>query len=164
MRSSWVPEALLAALQAPPAPRQELGDHETGHGPRGDHVSAPGSRRLAGLDSSPYRRSSRFLRFLVIVDTARSPAGGKAGSPPRAGQADLLAIRPVVAAVAALGQRILGRLPLEVDAGDVVEEQVILQREEFPEALDQVLFQGRLVRQQTIEGDDGHGAGPGPRV
>jgi hypothetical protein len=58
----------------------------------------------------------------------------------------------VIAAVAALGQGVARRLPLEVDAGDVVEEQIVLQGEEFPQARDQVLFQRRLLRQQAIEG------------
>jgi NAD(P)H dehydrogenase (quinone) len=61
--------ALLGALQALVAPPAQLGDHGTGHSPRGDHVSAAASRRAARPSSNSYRPSSRFLRLLVMIDS-----------------------------------------------------------------------------------------------
>ena len=62
------------------------------------------------------------------------------------GHADLLAVRPVIAAVAALGQRIVRAPAFEVRAGHVVEEQIVVEREELAERADQMLLQRRLVR------------------
>ena len=58
----------------------------------------------------------------------------------------------MIAAVAALRQRVLLRLPLEVRARHVVEEQVVVEGEQFPQAADQVLLERGLVRQQAIQG------------
>ncbi len=67
------------------------------------------------------------------------------------GEADLHAVRPVIAAVAPLGQGIGEGLPLEVGARDVVEEQVVVQGEEFAESRDQVLLQSCLVGEKAIQ-------------
>src|SRR5262249_34910634 len=54
--------------------------------------------------------------------------------------------------VAALGLRVGGGLALEVGAGNVVEQQVVLQAEQAPQPPLQVQFQHRLVRQQPVQG------------
>jgi len=58
----------------------------------------------------------------------------------------------VIATVAPLGQGIDRGLPLDVGAGDVVEEEVVVQAEERAEAADEVLFEGGLVREELIQG------------
>ena len=65
--------------------------------------------------------------------------------------AHLLAVRPVIPAVAALRQRIARRQSLEVRARHVVQQQVVLQREQLPQPRLQVTFDRFLVRQQTVE-------------
>ena len=57
----------------------------------------------------------------------------------------------MIAAVAAGGQRVRRGQALEVRARDVVEEQVVLEGEELPEARAQVLLDRRLVRQEPIQ-------------
>jgi hypothetical protein len=68
-------------------------------------------------------------------------------------QADqhLEAIGTAVAGVATPCQRIGRTLALEIGAGDIVEEQLVLQVEEVSQPLPQVAFQLVLVRQEMIE-------------
>ncbi len=66
-------------------------------------------------------------------------------------QADLLAVGPVIAAVAPLRQRVALRQALEVDAGHVIEEQVVVEREQLAEAGHEMLLELPLVGQQAIE-------------
>jgi hypothetical protein len=47
------------------------------------------------------------------------------------GDADLLAVGPVIAAVAALGQRVGRRLALEVGAGHVVQQHLVVDRKQL---------------------------------
>lgn len=67
------------------------------------------------------------------------------------GDADLLAIGPVVAAVAATGQLVALGLALEVGAGHVVQQHLVVDREQLPAAPRQVRLQRGLVLQQQIE-------------
>ena len=75
---------------------------------------------------------------------------------PRAGdderEAHLLAVRPVVAAVAPLREGVGHGVPFEVGARHVVEEEVIVHLEEFAEAGDEVRLQCGLVGQEVIQG------------
>jgi len=63
----------------------------------------------------------------------------------------LLAIGPMIARVAAPSERIGLGLALEIGAGHIVQQEVVLQSEEFAEAVLQEHFQGLLVRQQRIQ-------------
>jgi hypothetical protein len=65
--------------------------------------------------------------------------------------AHLFAVRPVVSAVPALRHRIAERLPLEVRAGHVVEEQVVRDRKQLAESLLEVHLKRTLVWQEMIE-------------
>ena len=65
--------------------------------------------------------------------------------------ADLLAVRPMVAAVAARGQRVGLRLALEVGAGHVVQQQLVVELEQLAQAALEMGLQRRLVRQQAVE-------------
>ena len=67
------------------------------------------------------------------------------------GQADLAAVGPMIAAVPALGERVTRRGAFEVRARYVVEEQIVVQGEQLPQPLDQVLFQRRLVGKEAIQ-------------
>lgn len=53
--------------------------------------------------------------------------------------------------MAALGLRVGFRLPLEIRAGDVVEQHFVLDREQLTAALRQMRFERRLMGQQAIE-------------
>src|SRR5262249_3940888 len=68
-------------------------------------------------------------------------------------QADehLLAILAVVAGVAAARLRVGGRLALEVGAGDVVQQQVVLQGEQPAQPLPQMDLQGALAGQEPVQ-------------
>ena len=68
------------------------------------------------------------------------------------GDADLFAVGPMIAAVAALGQRVALGQAFEVGAGHIVEQQVVLQREQLAQPAAQMLLEGLLVRQQPIQG------------
>jgi hypothetical protein len=68
------------------------------------------------------------------------------------GNADLLAVWAAVAGVPALRLRVLLGGPLEVGARHVVEQEVVLQPEEFSQALFEVLLQDRFGRQELVEG------------
>ena len=57
----------------------------------------------------------------------------------------------MIARIAALGLRILLRLTLEVGAGHVGQQQIVVQLEQLSELFLQVLFQRGLVRQQRIQ-------------
>ncbi len=65
--------------------------------------------------------------------------------------ADLLAVRAVIAGVAALRQRIGFGLALKVGARDVVQQHFVLDGKQLAAALRQMHFQRRLVRKQMIE-------------
>ena len=67
------------------------------------------------------------------------------------GNVDLLAIRTMVAGIAALRQRIGCCLAFEIGTGDVVQQQIVIQREQLPQPLLQMLLQGLLVRQKLIQ-------------
>ena len=67
------------------------------------------------------------------------------------GDADLLAVRPVIARIAALRLRIARRLAFEIGAGHVIEQHLVLHREQLAAATCQVRFQRGLVRKQVIE-------------
>ena len=57
----------------------------------------------------------------------------------------------MIPAVAAARQRVGLGHPLEVDTRDVVEQQVVVEREQLPEPRDQMPFQRRLVQDQPIQ-------------
>ena len=59
---------------------------------------------------------------------------------------------PMVARVAALGQRIGLGLALEIRAGHVVQQQVVLQAEQLAQPILQKDLQRLLVRQQRVQG------------
>ena len=63
----------------------------------------------------------------------------------------LLAVRPVVSRVTALRQRIRRRFSFEVGAGDVVQQQVVVEFEQLAQPFLQVLLECLLVGQQLIE-------------
>ena len=65
--------------------------------------------------------------------------------------ADLQAIGPTVAGVAPLGHRVGLAKALEVRAGHVVQEQLILQIEQVPQTPLEVLLQAVLVLEQPIQ-------------
>jgi len=65
--------------------------------------------------------------------------------------ANLLAISPMVTAVAAAGKCVAGGLALEVRARHVVQQQLVVEREQRSEALLEMDLQGFLVRQQAVE-------------
>jgi len=57
----------------------------------------------------------------------------------------------VVAAIAPPGHRVAFGEPLEVGAGHVVEDQVVVQLKQFPQAVLEMGLQRFLVRQQRVE-------------
>ena len=65
--------------------------------------------------------------------------------------ADLLAIRAMIAAVASLRLRVAFRLALEVGRRHVVEHQVVVEVEERAEAVLEVFLQRLLVRQELVQ-------------
>ena len=68
------------------------------------------------------------------------------------GDADLLAVGPMIAAVAPLGEGIADGLAFKVGAGHIVEEQVVVEGEQLPEAGDEVLLEGGLVGEELVQG------------
>ena len=93
----------------------------------------------------------------TVVTSVRLP--GKTSDPqgqPRAGdderEAHLLAVRPVVAAVAPLREGVGCGVPFEVGARHVVEQEVVVHLEEFTEAGDEVRLPCGLVGQELIQG------------
>ena len=68
--------------------------------------------------------------------------------------AHLLAVGPMIARIAALCLRVGFRLAFEIGARDVVEQHLVLDREQLAAALRQMRFERRLVRQQMIEARD----------
>jgi hypothetical protein len=78
-------------------------------------------------------------------------AQGKAVEGHHQGDADLLAVGTVIAAVAASRQRIALRLAFEVGAGHVVQQHFVVDREQLAAAPRQMCLQLRLVLQQQIE-------------
>ncbi len=65
--------------------------------------------------------------------------------------ADLFAVGPMVARVAALGQRIAVGLALEIRAGHVVQQQVVLDAEQLAQAVLQEGFQRFFMRQNRVQ-------------
>ena len=65
--------------------------------------------------------------------------------------ADLFAVGAMIARVTAFGQGIRVGLALEVRAGHVVQQQVVLDGEQLAEPLLEKRFQRRLVRQQLVQ-------------
>ena len=78
-------------------------------------------------------------------------AQGKAVEGHDESDAHLLAVGPMVARVAALCQRVGFGLAFEIRAGDIIEQHVVLDREQLAAALRQMGFKGRLVHEQMIE-------------
>jgi len=64
---------------------------------------------------------------------------------------DLLAVATMIARIAALRLAIGQRLALEIGAGDVVEQHVVAQREQFSTTLRYMGFERRFVTEQMIE-------------
>lgn len=65
--------------------------------------------------------------------------------------ADLFAVAALVAGIASLRQRIAIRLAFKESAGDVVEQQVVFEIEEFAEPVLEMSFERCLVREQLIQ-------------
>ena len=65
--------------------------------------------------------------------------------------AQLFAIGPMIAGVAALGLGIAIHTPLEVGAGQVVQQKIVGKGEEIASSFGQVLFNGLLVRFDQTE-------------
>ena len=65
--------------------------------------------------------------------------------------ADLFAVRAVVARVTPLGRRIGLGLALEIRAGHIVQQQVVLQPEKIAQPIFQKDLQRLLVRQQRVD-------------
>jgi hypothetical protein len=78
-------------------------------------------------------------------------AQGKAIEGHDEGDAYLLAVGPMIAGIAALCLRVGFQLALEIGAGDIVEQHVVLDREQLPAALRQMRFQFGLGCEQMIE-------------
>jgi hypothetical protein len=64
---------------------------------------------------------------------------------------DLFTVRPMIARIASRGQRVAVRLALEVSARDVVQQEIIFQLEQGPEAFLEVRFERVLVRQEPVQ-------------
>lgn len=64
---------------------------------------------------------------------------------------DLFAVAPLIARIAALSQRVRFGLALEIRAGHIVKQQVVLQIEQLAQPLFQMDFQRLFVRQQLIQ-------------
>ena len=67
------------------------------------------------------------------------------------GDAHLRAVGAMIAGIAALRLRVRLRLAFEICARDVVEQHVIVDREQPPATFGQMRFEGALVREQAIE-------------
>jgi hypothetical protein len=63
----------------------------------------------------------------------------------------LEAVGPTVAGIAALGERVRLTLAFEIGAGDVVEQELVLEVEEVAESLTEMFLQLVLMRQKLIE-------------
>jgi len=131
---------------APPRPLQPRHGLGAGHAPV--HHPDPVRKPIAGL----HRVHDLFDRG-DIGPIPREEFVPERDAAPGHDQrnAHLLAVRPVIAAVAPRGQRVARRQPLEVRARHVVEQQVVRQGEELPQALPQVLLDRGFVRQESIQ-------------
>ena len=67
------------------------------------------------------------------------------------GDQDLFAVGAMIAGVAALRLRVRFRLALEIGAGDVIEQHVVLNRKQLSASRRQMRLKGRLVREQAIK-------------
>jgi len=67
------------------------------------------------------------------------------------GDADLTAVGTMIAAVSSLGLWVRRCFPLEIGAGHVVQQQVVVELEELPQTMLQMLFERCLVGQQCIQ-------------
>ena len=87
---------------------------------------------------------------------------GKAVSGHDQGQDDLLAVAAVIPGIAPAGQVVLLGQALEVGAGQVIEQQVVVELEQRAELVLQVVLDRLLSGQQAIQGAVqavlGHGA------
>ena len=119
-----------------------------------------GTGHAAVHDPDPLRLAvARFHRSDDLLDGGDvDPVAGKhlvaerhAVTTHHQSDADLLAVRPVVAAVAAPGERVSLGLAFEERARDVVEQQLVVEREQLAEAALEMLLEGSLVRQDRIE-------------
>ena len=130
-----------------------LADHATVHDPDSLRFPEP---RLDRLDDG--------LDGLEILRVARQCQVGQgetvAGHDQR--QHDLFAIAAVIAGITAAGQVVLLGQALEVGAGQVVEQQVVVELEQFPELVLQVVLDRLLGFEQPVQGAVqavlGHGA------
>ena len=67
------------------------------------------------------------------------------------GDQDLFAVGAMIAGVAALRLRVRFRLALDIGAGDVIEQHVVLNRKQLSASRRQMCLKGRLVREQAIK-------------
>ncbi len=104
---------------------------------------------IAGLDVV-----DDVLDGLQILGVARPGAmgQGKAFATEHQGEDDLLAIAAMVARIATLGQVVFLGQALEVGAGQIVEEQVVIELEEGAEVFLQIVFDLVLGLEQLVEG------------
>ena len=102
-----------------------------------------------GLAITGLHRGDNLLQRRRIVAIAGEHFVTERQPAPRHHQtdADLLAVGPMVARVAALGQRIGVGLALEVRARYVVQQQIVLDGEQLAEPLLEKRLERRLVRQ-----------------
>jgi hypothetical protein len=131
---------------APPGltqPRQIVG---AGHAAIGDPDATQHS--MPGLHGGHDR-----LQGPRIVGVAREHlvAQGKTVERHHKSNADLLAVRAMIAGIAALRLRVGFRLTLEIGARHVVEQHLILNGKQLSTTLGQMRFEGRLVHEQMIE-------------
>ena len=144
--------------QIPPAGSAEelerlLADHAPVHDPDPLRFPEPRlDRRDDGLDGLEILRVARQRQ----VGQGETVAGHDQG------QHDLFAIAAVIAGITAAGQVVLLGQALEVGAGQVVEQQVVVELEQGPELVLQVVLDRLLGLQQAVQGPVqavlGHGA------
>ena len=122
-------------------PERLLADHATVHDPDPLRFAEPLPRsavtmRLDGLQ-------------VLRVARERQVGQGETVAGHDQGQDDLLAIAAVIAGITAAGQVVLLGQALEVGAGQVVEQQVVVELEQRAELVLQVVLDRLLGLQQT---------------
>ena len=130
----------------PPWPTQEpecvLADHAAVHHPH-----------ALGLAKTSFDGRDDGFHGLQILRVARQGVVGQREAVARDDQRDdhLLAIAAVIARVAAPGQVVLFGQSLEVTAGQVVEQQVVIDAEQALVLLLQIVFDGLLDLAQSVQ-------------
>ena len=117
-----------------------------------DHpaIQRPNPLRLA--IAGFHRLDDLFQRGRVVpISREHFVAQRQAATRHHQADADLFAVGAMVARVTTLCQGIRGRLPLEVRAGHVVQQQVVLDGEQLAEPLLEKRLQRFLVRQQLVQ-------------